>query len=292
MSQPLSTAGHVEGRARTNKHYADAVRAVPGYLEALALRDKAQARKRDILFPAVAWPSAPAHVDDLDAYLAEYTAAFEEEQTRARDTAALDTVVGACERQMRTVIDNPDALLTVLAADLDQLMTQVRNVVSRLNGATNPTEAIDNDTVDAWKELPALRREYDSVRHAQTFVLLDDPAMNHRSDHLDDPLASDVIIRNLDEVLPSWRDPDTRFAMQGTPPDRRPWPESSVEQLVWLINSGAEVWLPTAGQLAKLHTERRHRIDPPADGEPGNLMSDYGTQKWGLTKPRPAPVIR
>jgi hypothetical protein len=116
--------------------------------------------------------------------------------------------------------------------------------------------------------------------------------MNHRSDHLDDPLASDVIIRNLDELLPTWRDPDTRFAMQGTPPDRRPWPEDSVEQLVWLINSGAEVWLPTASQLAKLHTERRHRIDPPADGEPGNLMSDYGPQKWGLTKPRPATVIR
>jgi hypothetical protein len=287
MSHPISTVGHIEGRSRTNKHYAKAIKAVPGYLEATALRDKAQAKKRDTLFPVVVWPSAPTDIEhDLDKYLADYTAAFEEEQTRERAAAALDTVVGACERQMRAAIDDPDALLTVLSTDLDELMAQVKNVVTRLNGATTPTEAINNDTVDAWKELPALRREYDSIRHAQTFVLLDNPAMNHRSEHINDPLASDAIIRNLDELLPSWRDPDTRFAMQGAPPDRRPWPEDDVEQLVWLINSGADVWLPTSTQLAKLHTERRHRLDPPPAGDPGNL-----TRTTSPTTRRPVNII-
>lgn len=277
MTQAIpNSALLIESRARANKYYAKAVTAQPGYVEAVARRTKAQDKKRDVLFPVVSWPEPPTDTNnDLDAYLDAYLAAAEEEQTRSRRADALDTVVGAAERAMRSAIDDPDRLLTVLADDLDELMTQLAAVVSQLNGATTPTEAIERDSVNAWRELPALRREYDSLRHAQQLVMLDDPhsAMNNRSDHLDDPLASDLILRNLDQILPSWREPDNRFTMQGTPPDRRPWPTDPIEQLVWFINSKAQVWLPTRGQLAELHRERQALIDPPLEGEPGNLMT-------------------
>jgi hypothetical protein len=269
MTQPTrSNAFNIEARVRTNSHYAKAVTSIPGYVEAVALRDKTKAMQQSVLFPQVEWPTAPTSVHaDLDGYLTEYRNAWQEEQSRTRDAEALTTVLGACERAMQSAIDDPNALLSALADDLDELMEQLEDVVTRLNGATTPTEAINADTVDAWKELPAIRREYDSIRHAQTLVLLDDPdsAMNNRSDHLDDPLASDVILRNLDQLLPTWRDADTRFAMQGTPPDRRPWPSDDLEQLVWLINSSAEVWIPTSSQLARLHAERRDRANPMPD---------------------------
>ena len=280
---------------RTNSHYAKAVAAIPGYLGAIALRDKAQAEKRNVLFPVVAWPDPPANIDaDLTAYLAAYVAAFDEEQTRTKTVEALDAVVGACERQMRSVIGNLDVLLTSLAADLDDLMTRLGDVATRLDGATTPIEAIDNGTADAWKELPALRREYDSIRGAQRLVNLDDPAMmNDRSAHIDDDLASDVILANLDELLPAWREPDTRFAVQGTPLDRRPWPADELEQLLWLSRSRARVWIPTASQLSALHRERRDRIDPPLDGEPGNLMSrSIGTGRPTTVARKPSTVIR
>jgi hypothetical protein len=226
--------------------------------------------QRSILFPQVAWPQAPTDIDtDLDGYLTAYRAAWVEEQARTRDAEALDAVIGACERTMGSAIGNPDSLLSHLADDLYELLEQAQAVVARLNGASTPVEAIDADSVQAWRELTPLRTTYDSIRNAQQLVLLDAPVLNHRSPHLDDPLADDTHLANLDDILPGWRDPDTRFSMQGEPPDRRPWPADPVEQLVWLVRSGAEVWLPTGPELAVLHAERRERLNTtPDEAEP------------------------
>jgi hypothetical protein len=262
----------IAARVRTNTHYAKVVTAQPGYLGAVALRDKAQAMQRSILFPQVVWPQAPTDIDaDLDEYLTAYRAAWAEEQTRTRDSDALDAVIGACERTMGTAIGNPDSLLSGLADDLYELMEQVQAVVARLNGAATPLEAIDADSVQAWRELTPLRTTYDSIRHAQELVLLDAPVMNHRSPHIDDPLADDTRLANLDTILPGWHDADTRYSMQGAPSDRRPWPSDPVEQLVWMVTSDAEVWLPTGAELAAVHAERRERLNPtptPDEAEP------------------------
>lgn len=268
----MTNALTVMARARTSPHYARAVTARPGYLEAVDLRDKALAAQQYL--PATDYPTPPAKGEDLNAYLNAYITAWTEDQARTATTEAIAVVIGDCERRIRSAIDEPNAVLSVLAADLNELMAQLKDVVTRLNGATTPTEAINADTVNAWKELPAIRREYDSIRHAQTLVLIDDPhsAMNNRSDHLDDPLASDLILRNLDQLLPTWRDADTRISMQGSPPERRPWPADELEQLVWFVNSSAEVWLPTSSELSELHAARRERLNPPAAFEPGNLM--------------------
>jgi hypothetical protein len=264
-SNPL----HVLARTRVNPFYARAVAAQPGYLEAVALRDKAQSMQRSLQFPAVVWPDPPtAATANLDDYLAAYTAAWDEEQTRTRNIDALGTVIGACERAVRSAIDDPDNLLTILSADMDELMAEIESAVSKLKGATTPIEAINADTSTAWRELAPLRDTYDSLRHAQTLVLLDAPVMNHRSPHIDDPLADDTHIANLDDVFPGWHDPDNRFAMQGTPDDRRPWPADPLEQLVWFVNSPAELWIPTTSDLDALHAKRRDRLNPMPDNDP------------------------
>jgi len=159
MTNPLgSTALTIEARAKRNPYYAKIVNAQYGYSEAAALRDKAQAKRRSTLFPQVSWPEAPADSSaDLDEYLTAFTAAWDEQQNRTRDAEALDTVIGACERTMQSVIGDPDCLLQALAGDFDELMDHLRETVSRLNGATTPTEAIDADTATVWRELPELR---------------------------------------------------------------------------------------------------------------------------------------
>jgi hypothetical protein len=109
MTQPVTgpNALHVMARVRTNVHYAKAVTAQPGYLEAVALRDKAKARQQALQFPQVVWPDPPTtDTANLDEYLAAYSAAWDEEQTRTRNIDALTTVIGAAERNVRTAIDD------------------------------------------------------------------------------------------------------------------------------------------------------------------------------------------
>jgi hypothetical protein len=68
------------------------------------------------------------------------------------------------------------------------------------------------------------------------------------SAHLEDDIASDLILRNLDQLMPTWRRPDDRFTMgMRELGDRRPWPtDDPLAELVWLATSDAEPWLPTA----------------------------------------------
>jgi len=112
--------------------------------------------------------------------------------------------------------------------------------------------------------------------------------LNHRSPHVDDPLADDTHIRNLDEVFPGWRDPDTRISMQGTPPDRRPWPTDPIEQLVWFVNGPADIWLPTTAELQRLHQQRIKRLNPTPEVQP---EPHKPKQQFGVVYPRQRSVV-
>ena len=70
----------------------------------------------------------------------------------------------------------------------------------------------------------------------------------HRSNYLlDDPLATDTTLRNLDQIFPAWREPDTTHTTLSDAPqaDPRPWPQDPISQLVWLATSEAQPWVPT-----------------------------------------------
>ncbi|SHY85547.1 Uncharacterised protein [Mycobacteroides abscessus subsp. bolletii] len=105
------------------------------------------------------------------------------------------------------------------------------------------------------------------LREAQsqlTARIADPPILaNGTSPYLVDELASDLMISNLDEVLPGWRAPQTgTIRIQGPAPDRRPWPADPIEQLVWLALSDARPWIPTITELGKLWAARKAHIDP------------------------------
>ena len=170
---------------------------------------------------------------------------------------------------MRSVVDDCDVLLTVLAADLDELLGRVAGVVDRLHGAGNPSRSHRQRHRGRVARIARAASEYDDVRRAQELVILDAPTANHPLEYIDDPMAYDLCFATSTRIIPTWREADNRFVMQGSPPDRRPWPiNDELAQLVWLITSAAEVWLPTSTQLARLHTERRNRNNPAPAGNP------------------------
>lgn len=257
----------LKSKADANPYLRDALQAVPDYPRAVALR--ANLLERQQRFAAVHTPALPADADaDLDAWLADVTKAAETQRTLDVQRDALDAALRDIDRRIENVPQlHTDTLLKSLARDLAALMAAIDNAVAQLDGARTPAEAITRGVEDAYRELPALRESYDLLRAAQmTVVLAADPfhVQAARSAHIDDPMASDLVLANMDAVLPGWRLPDKRnhITINGAMPDRRPWPLDPIEQLVWLSTSNAEVWLPTLAELDALRERRQAHVNP------------------------------
>jgi hypothetical protein len=119
---------------------------------------------------------------------------------------------------------------------------------------------------------------YDDIRAAQSLVIDgDDLGRQYRQSAkssyltdrgIDDPLASDLAIANLDDLWPSWRKP-AAFGLDTRPVDGRPWPSEPVQQLVWLASGNAEPWVPTLGELDALAVERKTAANPNPRVYPG-----------------------
>jgi hypothetical protein len=261
----------IRALARVNEYFRKALNANPSYPAAVALRDRAQ-QARDEL-PAVQWPDPPGTEDDLGAWLDAVAEADAAERARTAKIVALTQLLGRCDGDISMcVLGDPDGVLESLSRDFEALMTEVDAAVQRLGDARTPAEVIANNASAAWNELGVLRRSYDALRVAQSAVMASaapDAVQASRLLHLDDPLASDAMIANLDDVFPTWRQSQPRH-MDGALNDLRPWPvDDYTAELVWLSASDAEPWIPTVKQLEQLQAERRHRMNPNPTVLPG-----------------------
>jgi len=183
----------------------------------------------------------------------------EAERVHSIEYKALSGLINKCDIMIQGVVHQKDRLLTSLADDLAEIMSQVSQAVERLDGARNPAEAIDRGVTDAWRDLQPLRDELDVLWTAQDWAMTGDQRVIHsRSEHLDDDLASDLRIANLDEVFTDWKHPPQNHALQRWDDRSRlqPWPSDPIQQLVWLCTSGAKVWCPTTRQLDDLKAQR------------------------------------
>ncbi|MCW2652680.1 MAG: Uncharacterized protein JWR32_3656 [Mycobacterium sp.] len=260
----------IMARARGNSYLARAIGEITDYVQAVALREKAL--KRQQALPAVQWPSQPVSVeDDVDMFLSGVAAAVADERTREAQALALANVVRSCNSVIeQTLTVHADRILKSLHTDMRQLFTDVDEVVGLLRGARNAEQAITAGTADAWAQLPPLRKSYDEIRQAQAVVMAetDYPALS-RTHYCDEPLASDLMLRNLDTIWPDWRQPPPSLIMlSGSPPDRWPWPNQPIPQLIWLSVSDAEPWVPTQRKLDSLFAERQARLNPPPKKTP------------------------
>ena len=260
MAQNVAAVA-LASRCRANKFYKAALEASPDYVAAAGLRAKLLTAQRDL--PAVPAVAAPVDADaDLDAWLDQVVAAEAAEQVRGVKYRAIQARLIWCDRTVESVATTEtDDHLARLHESLMGIMGKVSAVVDRLDGAYTPQEVINQGVGDAWKQLPPLRAEYDALRQAQEWVVAGEPLVTSvRSDYLlDDPMASDLILSNLDVLFPAWKSrPGNVSRMSAAPEeDPRPWPADPIEQLVWLCVSEAQVWVPTMSQLNQLNTQRR-----------------------------------
>lgn len=248
--------------------------ALPGYREALELATEAdQWLKKQPTLPTVDPPLA-AHVTDewlaaeraRETALAEYEARRRIVQTRLHEEA---------NRAQSIFNSGVDLILGALQNDLTELLGDAERLVAELDGATTPAEAIANDVGAAWRQLTDSADEYQTIRHAQEFVMLRASTSLWKSCTPSLPGESHAnlaYIRNLGAVWPNWRQHGLNREVidlnsRARPARDEPWPaDSGPELLVWLLTSGAEAWCPTTRQLRELLNERD--APRPADVPP------------------------
>jgi hypothetical protein len=267
---PPTPALRIIQRCEGNPYYRAAVE-TPEWREALAYRERLLHKRVELQRPTPPVKLDPSN--DLDAWLDDSARVAADERARADKLAALDSEILQCDYGIQAVQSDPNPALAKLGHALEELMTAtVAPLVKRLKGARTAAGVIasgDPDVLAARKELEPARDELDKVWQAQDWLTAGDTRFFHtQSEYLNDRLASDLTIRNIDFVFPDWKRPAPNHALQRwDTPDARPWPKDPVEQLIWLATSGAQVWTPTTHQLRELHDQRiRDRAHP--NGEP------------------------
>jgi hypothetical protein len=262
-----ATAQLVIRRAAMNDYYRRAVQ-TPEYDRALLLHAEAT-RLRQELAPIPQAPM-PARADELDDMLNVVAGLAQLERERAEKHNYLTLVINHSQNAIQSVVNAKDHVIASLQTDLDEIVSAVAAVVDRLDGARNAAEAIQRGVAQPWQELTPLRDQLDSVWQAYDWSMMGDQRVIHsRSEYLDDVLASDLRIANLDSVFGEWKHAPGNNAIQRWDDNRRlqPWPADPIEQLVWLATSGAKLWCPTPRQLDEQKAQRiADRAHP--DGTP------------------------
>lgn len=260
----MPNAANLAASARTNEYLRRALDPFPDYAQAIELRARVIQAQRELR--GVGAVPNPETADGLEDFLASVEQRTLDELAFEAKRRALMSLRGEIDNRLPSILTmHCDAILGTLADEFAQLIAEVTTVAEELDGARNASEAIERGTESAWRRLPELRDQYDRIRAAQQSVVqvAFEPHVlaTAQSRFIEDELASDLQLANLDEVLPGWKGPDRRaatsFAELG---DRRPWPvDDPLAQLIWLVTSAAEPWLPTAKDLAGLRAKRQAR---------------------------------
>jgi hypothetical protein len=261
-----ATAQLVIRRAALNDYYRRAVQ-TPEYDRAILLHAKATQLRQELApIPQAPMPSS---ADELDDMLEVVAGLAHLEREKVEKWNYLTVVISASQNAITSVVNAKDHVIASLQTDLDEIVSALAAVVDRLDGARNAAEAIQRGVADPWQELSPLRAQLDSVWQAYDWTMMGDQRVIHsRSEYLDDTLASDLRIANLDEVFGEWKHaPGNNVIQRWDSPRVQPWPADPIEQLVWLATSGAKLWCPTPRQLdeqkAQRIADRAHPDGPP-----------------------------
>ncbi|WP_328813789.1 hypothetical protein [Rhodococcus sp. NBC_00297] len=140
-----------------------------------------------------------------------------------------------------------DAMLAELDSDLQALMSEVRTIVGRLNGATTAMGAMDRGVATDWMELRALRDRYTELREAQASIWNSgrfDPSW------FDARRSNGADANETDSLLFIANHLDLRV------------PDCDLDAfLVWAVSNKAHLWIPTRAQAATVkaaQSERAH----------------------------------
>ncbi|WP_030515502.1 hypothetical protein [Nocardia sp. NRRL WC-3656] len=246
----------------TNRYYAEAIATLPRYTELSAVAAEADQRITELATPATELPSplAAGRIDDewLDATVNAQLAATDIDRRRRilidlRDQAHRQITVSVRLRA--------DQMLAVLNDRLTGLIDTGRDICADLRGARTAADAITNGpaAVEAWTNRANGLDDYRLLRAAQDAVMAEHRTSTAyiaaRSSDNDDPRASDLLIANLDDIAPGWRQPGHDYS--GKSLWSAPWPDDDLEFFVWLCTSDAQPWVPTFTDLERLRASRK-----------------------------------
>ncbi|OBF86948.1 hypothetical protein A5791_19830 [Mycobacterium sp. 852002-51163_SCH5372311] len=151
--------------------------------------------------------------------------------------------------------------------ELERLLDDAAEVVAELGDVSSAQEAIASDRGPAWKRLCELADDYATLRRFQLARIDDDIVTRSKPTAGGEEHASDLYIRNLDDVWREWRTGGARNGVtvtnvRGPAPRYEPWPASQPLLLRWLVTSPAEPWVPTPEQLQQHWADRQQRANP------------------------------
>jgi hypothetical protein len=266
-----------------------AVSALPGYTEAIGLAAEADAwlaKQPDV--PTVD-PALAAHVTDewVDAERAREVSLTEYQSRRLLVQRRRQQ---ESSRAQSILAGGLDLILGALQGNLTHVLERVAAIVPELDGATTAAQAVEADAGAQWKQIDELASEYESLRRAQTFVMMRGPSQLWKSctpAMLGEDHANLAFIRNIGDIWPDWRQPGMRthrinLSDRSTPHRAEPWPtnEYGPEFLVWLHTSDADAWIPTTRQLRELWTaptnisdDNDDQADTDADGPYKSMLA-------------------
>jgi hypothetical protein len=260
-------------RASGNRYLAKIMEQLPHHhREALAIAAQAQQKLTELTpvadVPPELDPLATGNISDdwIDAQLNH----FDQRKRLERLRNLLVDLKQRAEGHATAVLEaSTDFILTALHEELTEVLNNAGQVAGQLDGVANAEQAIAADLGPAWKRLSVLADDYDQLRAAQQTVMLRNAFEYFRSAQPADggeDIASDLHLRNLDQIWPSWRTPgqgiERVIKIDGTAHRYEPWPPDKTEQLLWLVTSNAEPWIPTTTQLDELWRRRRQRMNP------------------------------
>lgn len=148
-----------------------------------------------------------------------------------------------------------DLMLEELDSDLQALMSEVRTIVDRLNGATTAMGAMDRGVATDWMEIRALRERYSELREAQASIWNAgrfDPSWYdaRRSNGANARRSNGADANEADSLLFIANHLDFRV------------PDCELDEfLVWAISNKAHLWIPTRAQATTVkaaQSERAH----------------------------------
>lgn len=199
-------------------------------------------------------------------------AVVRDQSDREHRTAAINLLKRfIAEADNRAQLAQPDTnkVLAEYHKRLTELLAAAADVVAELGSADTPTKAIAADLGPQWKRLALLADDYELLRKAQFDLMTTDVIHNARPQLGGDDRVNDLTVRNLDEIWPTWRQPNRTpgrtIHVHSDRVDRlEPWPEDRLKLLIWLVTSDAKPWIPTVPKLRSLWRTRSDRINGTA----------------------------
>ena len=280
-------------RASINDYYRRAIE-TPDYLQAIRLHEWAT-RERANLPPTPQLPLPDSLEDDLDEWRSLPKKLADAEHERSVLDNGLAALQRKCESRIQSGIHQVDQRIASVARDVDGIMNEARPIATTLIAADvhNAHQAIEHNMADRYQELRPFSEKLDSAFQAYDWLIPAVYLINHRSEYLDDPFASDTRIANLDEIDKGWKSPPQNLAFQSWD-SRRPelCPADGIDRMIWFYSSGAQVRAATTRQLNEQKAQRmRDRAHPNRQPQQQTARQELNQAPRGGYFDRIVPVV-